>query len=82
MMEKMKDIRSLMLGDVGKARKALQVLDGDIVFSPVMREVTKTLAGKIQAGALLAPAFAVQLSMVPGAGPDNHTRMRPQGNTR
>ena len=70
--------RELMLGDVVTARKALgALLEGDIVFSPVVRDGAKTLAlsGKTKAGAFLAPASAVQLSALPGTRPDNHIRM-------
>ena len=72
------DFRGLMLGDVVTARKALVgLLDGDIVFSPVVRDGAKTLAfsGKTKAGAFMAPAFEVQLATLPGARPDNHIRM-------
>jgi hypothetical protein len=72
------DFSGLMLGDVATARKALGgLLDGDIVFSPVVRDGAKTLAfsGKTKAGAFLAPAFDVHLATLPGARPDNHIRM-------
>ncbi len=76
---KIGDFRELTLGDVVTARKALgELLEGDIVFSPVVRDGAKTLAfsGKTKAGAFLAPASALpQLSMLPGARPDNHIRM-------
>ena len=75
---RMADFRGLMLGDVAAARKALlELLDGDIVFAPVVRDGAKTLAfsGKTKAGAFWAPAFAVQLSALPGTRPDNHMTM-------
>jgi hypothetical protein len=75
---RMTDFRGLMLGDVATARKALgDLLDGDIVFAPVVRDGTRTLAfsGKTKAGAFWAPAFAVQLSTLPGTRPDNHITM-------
>lgn len=46
-----------MQGNTAEARKALRILlDGDIVFSPVLRNGKKTLAfaGKTKAGALLS----------------------------
>ncbi len=75
---RMTDFRGLMLGDVATARKALgELLEGDIVFAPVVRDGAKTLAfsGKTKAGAFWAPAFAVQLSALPGTRPDNHMTM-------
>jgi hypothetical protein len=79
LISRMEDFKKLMLGDVPNARKALQVLLGEdnIQFSPVMRDGKKTLSfsGKTKAGALLAPAFALQLSMAAGVKPDNHIRM-------
>ncbi len=75
---RMADFRGLMLGDVVTARKALGgLLDGDILFSPVVRDGAKTLAfsGKTKAGAFLAPAFDVHLAKLHGARPDNHIRM-------
>lgn len=75
---RIEDFRGLMLGDVATARKALGVLlDGEIVFSPVVRDDAKTLAfsGKTKAGAFSAPAFEVHLATLPGARPNNHIRM-------
>ena len=67
----MEDFKGLMLGDVPTTRKALQVLlDGKIEFSPVMRDGKKTLSftGKTKAGALLAPASELTLSVATATG--------------
>ena len=69
--ERARGIKDLMRSDVPTARKALQVLlDGKIEFSPVMRDGKKTLSfsGKTKAGALLAPASELTLSVATATG--------------